>query len=115
MNSLDELKAEILKFNADREWEPFHNPKNLSIAVGVEAAELQEIFIWLTAEQSQNLSSELLAKVEDEVGDILICLVNFAAQVGIDPLTAAFKKLKKNHVKYPVDKSRGSAKKYDEL
>ena len=114
MKNLEELKVAVLKFAKDREWEPFHTPKNLSTAVAVEAAELQELFMWLTAEQSVKASPELRSKIEDEIGDVLICLINFAASVGIDPLAAAAQKIKKNHEKYPVDKSRGSAKKYDE-
>jgi NTP pyrophosphatase (non-canonical NTP hydrolase) len=115
MKSLDDLKAEVLQFASDREWGQFHNPKNLATAIAVEAAELQEIFMWLTPEQSQNLSAEQRSRVADEVGDVLICLVNFAASVGLDPLTSAFSKLKKNHAKYPVDKARGSAKKYTDF
>jgi dCTP diphosphatase len=115
MNSLEDLKGEVLRFAAEREWEQFHTPKNLSTAVAVEAAELQELFMWLTPEQSRCPSPELHAKIEDEVGDILICLVNFAARTGIDPLVAAAQKIKKNGQKYPIEACRGRAKKYDEL
>jgi dCTP diphosphatase len=114
VRDLDELKAAVLAFAKDREWEPFHTPKNLSAAVAIEAAELQELFLWLTPEQSEVLAPDLKAKIEDEVGDVLICLVNFAARAGIDPLAAAARKILKNHEKYPVEKVRGSAKKYDE-
>lgn len=95
MRSLDELKDAVLKFAKDRDWEKFHTPKNLSTAVAVEAAELQELFMWLTPDESQKLTPEQRVKVEDEVGDVLICLVNFAARAGIDPLAAAAKKSKK--------------------
>jgi len=115
MKNLEDLKAEVLQFATDREWGPFHNPKNLATSIAVEAAELQELFMWLTPEQSQNLSAEQKNRVADEVGDVMICLVNFAASVGIDPLASAFCKLKKNHAKYPVDKARGSAKKYTDF
>ena len=115
MTSLEDLKVAVLKFAKDREWEPFHTPKNLSTAIAVEAAELQELFMWLTPEQSQHASPELKAKIVDEVGDVLICLINFAASVGIDPVAAAAQKILKNNQKYPVEKSRGSAKKYDEI
>ena len=114
MKSLEELKDAVLKFAKDRDWEKFHTPKNLSTAVAVEAAELQELFMWLTPGESQKLTAEQRIKVEDEVGDVLICLVNFAARAGIDPLAAATKKIQKNNEKYPADKTRGSAKKYDE-
>ena len=115
MHNLDELKTLIRKFAKDRDWEQFHTPKNLATAVGVEAAELQEIFMWLTPEESLNLPSEARARVEDEVGDILICLVNFAMSLNIDPMAAASQKLQKNELKYPVNKSKGVAKKYTEL
>lgn len=115
MKHLEDLKQAVLKFAEERNWEQFHTPKNLATSVAVEAAELQEIFMWLTPEQSMNLSPELKAKVEDEVGDVLICLANFAARTGIDLMAAASQKIKKNHEKYPVDKSRGLAKKYTEL
>ena len=114
MRSIDDLKEAVIKFAQDRDWEKFHTPKNLSAAVAVEAAELQELFMWLTPEESQNLTPDKRAKVEDEVGDVLICLVNFAARVGIDPLAAAAQKIQKNTEKYPADKTRGSAKKYNE-
>lgn len=115
MKSLDDLKKAVLEFSQQRDWDQFHSPKNLATAVSVEAAELQEIFMWLTPEQSVSLSAEQKIKVTDEIGDVLICLVNLAAKLGIDPLQAAAHKIKKNHEKYPVDKSRGSAKKYDEI
>ncbi len=115
MKHLGDLTDAVLRFAREREWGQFHNPKNLAMAVAVEASELQEIFMWLTPEQSAHLTDEQRAKAEDEVGDVMICLANFAARTGIDLLGAAAKKMKKNHEKYPVDKSRGSAKKYDEL
>lgn len=115
MKDLEDLKKAVLDFAKARDWEQFHSPKNLSMSVAVEAAELQEIFMWLTEEQSRNLTSEQKAEVADEIGDVLICLVNFAARVGIDPLAAASNKILKNQEKYPVEKARGSAKKYDQL
>jgi dCTP diphosphatase len=115
MKSLEDLKEAVLNFAAERDWEQFHTPKNLSTAVAVEAAELQELYMWLTPEQSQTPSPELQAKIEDEVGDVLICLTNFAARAGVDLLGAAANKIKKNQQKYPVEKARGLAKKYTEL
>jgi len=115
MNNLDELKIAVEKFSKDRDWGRFHTPKNLATAVSVEVAELQEIFMWLTPDESSALSENSMAKVQDEVGDILICLVNFANSLGIDLLSAASQKLQKNESKYPIEKARGSAKKYNEL
>ena len=113
--TLDDLKSEVLEFTRERDWEQFHAPKNLAMSVNVEASELMEIFMWLTAEESRNLDSKKLEHARDEIGDVLICLVNLAARLGIDPLEAARLKIQKNREKYPVSKSKGSAKKYDEL
>jgi NTP pyrophosphatase (non-canonical NTP hydrolase) len=113
--TLESLRTQVLKFSKERDWDQFHSPKNLAISVSVEASELLEHFMWMSPEQSASLTKEQLDKISDEVGDVLICLVNFAAKVGIDPLQAAAQKIKKNHEKYPVEKARGSAKKYDEL
>lgn len=115
MNTIENLKLALQKFAEDREWAVFHTPKNLSMCLTVEAAELQELLIWLKPEESEIPDSSLRAKLSDEVGDVMICLLNFCRSVKIDPLEAAFEKLKKNEAKYPVEKSRGSAKKYTDL
>ena len=109
------LIADIRQFAEEREWRPFHSPKNLAAAVSVESAELLEIFMWLTEEQSRNLAEDKRQAARDEIGDVLICLLNLADQLGIDALEAARQKMVKNRAKYPVDKARGLAKKYDEL
>ena len=112
---LAKLIAEIRQFSEEREWRQFHTPKNLATAVSVEAAELAEIFMWLTAEQSRQLTPEKLQDARDEIGDVLICLLNLADQLGVDAVAAALQKMDKNRAKYPVDKAKGLAKKYDEL
>jgi NTP pyrophosphatase (non-canonical NTP hydrolase) len=112
---LASLSADIKQFSEERDWRQFHDPKNLATAVSVEAAELQEIFMWLTAEQSRALPEDKMQAARDEIGDVLICLLNLAGQLGIDPLAAATQKMMKNRAKYPVDKSKGLAKKYSEL
>jgi NTP pyrophosphatase (non-canonical NTP hydrolase) len=84
------------------------------MALTVEASELLEEFQWLTQEESRELSPEKLAQVQEEIGDVLIYLVRLADELGIDPLEAAEQKLAKNEAKYPADRVRGSAKKYDE-
>ncbi len=112
---LENLSAEIQKFCAERDWEQFHNPKNLAIALSVEASELLEVFQWLTPEQSLQLTEEQRQQAQDELGDVVICLLNLAARLGLDPLKAAEQKLEKVKVKYPVDKAKGLAKKYSEL
>ncbi len=113
--SLEGLLDEIREFVRERDWARYHSPKNLSMALGVEASELAEIFQWLTEEQSRNLTPEQHAHAAEEIGDVLIYLVNLADRLGIEPLQAAFEKLEGNRLKYPVDKARGSAAKYDEL
>ena len=112
---LAKLSADIQTFCSERDWEQFHNPKNLAIAISVEASELLEIFQWLTPEQSHHLSQTQKAEARDELGDVLICLLNFAHRLGCDPLEAAEQKLEKIKAKYPIEKAKGLAKKYNEL
>lgn len=113
--TLNDLRDDILRFSAEREWGPFHSPKNLAMSVASEAGELLEVFQWLTEDQSKQLDNEAMQAAQDEIGDVLICLTNLAARLGIDPLIAAQNKMQKNRAKYPVDKSRGRAVKYDKL
>ena len=115
MKTLQDLRDEILKFSEEREWEKFHSPKNLAMATAAEAGELLEVFQWLTEEESRHLDAEKMMNASDEIADVLICLVNLAARLGIDPLVAAKTKMQKNLAKYPVEKSRGRAVKYDKL
>lgn len=110
---LQDLLAEIREFVRERDWGRFHSPKNLSIALSVEASELAEIFQWLTEEQSRALSPDDRAHASEEIGDVLIYLVNLADRLDIDPLSAAFAKMASNAIRYPVETSRGSAARYD--
>lgn len=112
--NLDDLARLLREFAAEREWEQFHSPKNLAMALTVEAAELQEEFQWLSEEQSRQPEPERMERIKDEVGDVLIYLVRLADQLGIDALAAASDKIEKNRRKYPVDRVRGKAKKYTE-
>ncbi|HSO07293.1 MAG TPA: nucleotide pyrophosphohydrolase [Pelomicrobium sp.] len=114
-DSLQELRARLRAFAAERDWDQFHNPKNLAMALAGEAGELLEHFQWLTLEQSANLPPDVLAEVELEIADVLLFLVRLADKLGIDPAAAAEKKLALNARKYPVDKSRGKATKYNKL
>jgi dCTP diphosphatase len=113
--SLEGLAAELKKFAGERDWDQFHSPKNLSMALAIETAELMEHFQWLTEEQSSALSPEKLQQVREEIGDVLIYLTRLADRLGIDLLEAATEKLAVNQAKYPAGKVRGSAKKYTEL
>jgi len=113
--TLDELRQRVRRFVVERDWDQFHSPKNLAMALTVEAAELLEIFQWLTEEESRNLAPQAKAAAADEVADVLIYLLQLCHHLGIDPLAAARDKIAKNALKYPVESSRGNNKKYSEL
>ena len=110
-----DLSSQLEQFAKDRDWQQFHSPKNLASALVVEAGELLEHFQWLTEEQSRTLSAEKREAVGTEVADVLLYLIQLASTLGIDPIAAAKAKLKINEAKYPVDRARGTSKKYDEL
>ena len=113
--SLSKLASRLQQFSAARDWEQFHTPKNLVMALSVEVAELVEVFQWLTAEQSVALTAEQQRQAGEEIADVLIYLTRLADRLGIDPLAAAFAKLEKNAGKYPLAKARGNATKYTEF
>ncbi len=115
MENLNTLRDQLRTFAAERDWDQFHSPKNLSAALAVEAAELLEIFQWLTEEQSRELPAATLASVKEEVADVLLYLIRISDKLGIDPIVAAQDKLLLNAKKYPVDLSRGTSVKYDKL
>jgi len=108
------LRDKLRTFAEVRNWDQFHTPKNLSMALMVEVAELMEHFQWLTAAESENLTAEQKLPVADELADILLYLVRISDKLGVDLLQAALVKLKKNAQKYPADQVFGSAKKYNE-
>ncbi len=111
---LDTLRQALRDFVRARDWEPFQSPKNLSMALIVEAAELVEHFQWLTQQESRALPPERRRAVAHEMADILIYLLRLADVLDIDLLAVAEEKLRINMDKYPVERVRGSAKKYDE-
>ncbi len=113
--TLAELAVRLREFADERDWDQFHSPKNLAMALSVEASELMEHFQWLTEEQSSALTPEKRQQVCEEIGDVLIYLTRLADKLGIDLVEVAFEKLEVNRIKYPADKVRGSAKKYTEL
>ena len=115
MADLETLRAQLREFTAARDWDQFHSPKNLSMALSAEAAELLEVFQWLTEEQSHALPPDKRAAAGEEIADVLLYLIRLADQLGIDPIAEARRKLARNGEKYPVEKARGNAKKYDEL
>ncbi|MEJ2165910.1 MAG: nucleotide pyrophosphohydrolase [Desulfobacterales bacterium] len=111
---MKEIVAKLRTFADEREWAKFHSPKNLAMALSVEAAEIVEHFQWLTQAQSYELSPDKLEKVRDEIGDVYIYLTMLADKLGIDPLEAALEKIEKNEKNYPADLVRGKSKKYKE-
>lgn len=110
---MHDLIGKVRAFRRERDWEQYHSPKNLVMALMVEAAELAEHFQWLTQEQSRTLSPETLTAVREEIGDVLIYLTNLCDMLGIDPVKAAHDKLEINRQKYPKDRVRGKAAKYN--
>ena len=114
-NDIHTLKMHLREFADKRDWNQFHSPKNLSMALSVEVAELVEHFQWLTEEQSRNLPQNVLDEVSSELADSLLYLIRLADKLDIDLMNAARDKMKINGQKYPVEKARGNAKKYTEF
>lgn len=108
---MEDLIKKLREFAAERDWEQFHSPKNLSMALAVEVAEIIEHFQWLTEEQSRKIDPETLRKVREEIGDVQIYLARLADQLGISPIEAALDKLEINRKKYHPEKARGKATK----
>ena len=105
--SLDDLKNTLRQFADERDWEQFHSPKNLAMALGVEVAELAEHFQWLTQQQSMNLDADKKQEIGEELADVLIYLVRLADRLDIDLLQEAGRKVKLNAEKYPIELSKG--------
>lgn len=112
---LQELRDSLRQFAAERDWDQFHSPKNLAIALNVEAAELLEHFQWLPDTQTSALPPEKSANVREELADVLLYLVRLADKLDVDLAVAAAEKIRINATKYPIHKARGSSKKYTEL
>ena len=111
---LDDLRDRLRRFAAARDWDQFHSPKNLAMALIAEAAELVEHFQWLTEAESAALAPEKRAEVADELADVLVYVVRIADKLDVDLLAAVADKLRRNEAKYPVSRVKGSAKKYTE-
>ena len=109
---VDELQARLRDFAEEREWEKFHSPKNLAMALAAEAGELLEIFQWLTETQSRQLDADDRARVGEEVADIQIYLLRLADILGISIPSAVEAKMEGNELKYPIEEARGNATKY---
>jgi dCTP diphosphatase len=113
--SFNKIKLRLRDFAKARDWDQYHSPKNLSMALSAEVAEIVEHFQWLTEEQSKRLPQEKVDEVKTELADTLIYLIRLADKLDIDLLAAALSKIEINEQKYPVDKAKGNAKKYTEL
>ncbi|MDA8419859.1 MAG: nucleotide pyrophosphohydrolase [Pseudomonadota bacterium] len=110
---LERLVERLRGFARERDWEQFHSPKNLAMALIVEAAELVEHFQWLTEQQSRQLSTEKLGEVEQELADIFIYLIRISDRLEVNLVDAAWRKIEINERKYPADRVRGKAGKPD--
>jgi len=112
-----ELKSRVLAFAHEREWEQFHAPKNLSMALAAEAGELMEHFLWATSEDSRTAVRDPVKrkKIEEELADVVIYSLEFANMTGIDLASVIETKMAANAKKYPVEKARGRSEKYTEL
>jgi NTP pyrophosphatase (non-canonical NTP hydrolase) len=114
MDALKSLQTALATFAAERDWDQFHTPKNLAMALSGEAGELLERFQWLTPEQSErtSLSAEALQAIEEEMADVLLYLLRLADRLNVDIESAAQAKLQRNAEKYPVSEAKGNAVKY---
>jgi len=112
--TLDELRAALRQFAADRDWDQFHSPKNLAMALTVEAAELLELFQWMSEADSTTLPPDRKAKAQEEIADVFLYLIRLADKLDIDLGAAAAEKIALNAARYPADRVRGSSKKYTE-
>jgi dCTP diphosphatase len=115
MNDFETTLARIRTFRDARDWMQFHNPKNLSISICLEASELLEHFQWKTMEESEAHAKSARAEISEEIADVAIYLFELADNLGVDLLATVNAKLAKNEAKYPVAKAKGSAKKYPQL
>ena len=113
-DAIVDITEKLRRFAEERDWERFHSPKNLAMAMTVEVAELVEHFQWLTEEQSNNLSPEKKALVAEEIADIQIYLICMADKIGINIHDSVRIKIRQNEKKYPPDRVRGDARKYSE-
>ncbi len=113
-DSFDKIKHQLREFASERDWEQFHSPKNLAMALNVEAGELLEHFQWLTEDESQQLDDARLTEIADEIADVQVYLIRLADRLNVDIPKSVAAKMVKNGEKYPVDLVRGRADKYNQ-
>lgn len=112
MTDIEQITKALLKFRNERDWEQFHDTKNLATAISIEAAELNELFLWKTIKESEEVDKE---KLKEELADVFAYAFMLAARHKLDVKQIILDKIKKNGVKYPIDKAKGNAKKYNEF
>jgi len=112
---MQDLQNKVAAFAAERDWQQFHNPKNLAMALSVEASELVEIFQWMDPAEADNLTGEDRQRVAQELADVLLYSLLMSERLGLDLHSAALEKLSLNERRYPVELAKGNSKKYDEL
>ena len=112
MDKYNKVIKELINFRNDRDWEQFHDSKNLALAISLEAAELNELFLWKTDDEVENINKD---RLKEEIADILSFTFLLAEKHNLDVFDIVSEKIKKNAQKYPVDKAKGTAKKYNEL
>jgi NTP pyrophosphatase (non-canonical NTP hydrolase) len=112
MNDIQMLIDELIKFRDARNWSQFHNTKDLALAISIEAAELNELFLWKTNEESELVDRN---KLKEELADVLAFSLLLAGKHGFDVKEIVLEKIRKNNEKYPVEKAKGTARKYNEL
>jgi NTP pyrophosphatase (non-canonical NTP hydrolase) len=112
MDKYNKIIEELIQFRNDRDWEQFHDSKNLALAISLEAAELNELFLWKKDHEVENINKE---RLKEEIADILSFTFLLAEKHNLDIFDIVSEKIKKNAQKYPVDKAKGTAKKYNEL
>jgi NTP pyrophosphatase (non-canonical NTP hydrolase) len=112
MSDISEITKALIKFRDERDWEQFHDSKNLAAAISIEAAELNELFLWKNIKESEKVDKE---KIKEELADVLAFALLLANKHGFNVKRIVLDKIKRNAEKYPVNKAKGTAKKYDEL
>jgi NTP pyrophosphatase (non-canonical NTP hydrolase) len=115
MDSITEITSKIREFRDERDWMQFHNPKELAAAIAIESAELQEIFLWKDYPASESTVRDKHGEIADEIADIAVYLFELADNLGLQLGDVMLAKMQKNAEKYPVEKARGSNRKYTEL
>lgn len=115
MGDIEELKKEMIKFRDERDWKKYHNPKDLAISIVLEAGELLEIFQWVSEKELEDVVKARKKEIENEMADIFLYLLSLCDVLDVDLKEVTLKKLEENRRKYPVDRVKGRAVKYNDL